>query len=286
MHQVKTFVMATLLILSSGCTLFVDRNDVAEPSISLKQTELASISLEGVELNLTLSIFNPNRFDMNLAGFDYTLSLNSYQVLSDQQRQNIELSGRDTTVVQVPVTVKFEDVHKLVSSITAGDQVDYRFRTTAYVDIPVIGMRHINSRHYAHFPMPKQPAIGISAMDIQDVNSARAKAVLTLDISNPNNFEIAMKEFDYQFFMGKTAWVENANTDIKALAGKERIQIKVPVTLPFSQMDEELAKRITENTASLEYQLKGDMVMDSPLPHFQHMKTNINQWGLIHPDSP
>ncbi len=282
MHQVKALVIATLVFLSSGCTMFVDRNDVAEPTISLKQTELASISLDGVELTLTLSINNPNRFDLELQGFDYTLSLNDYQVLSDQQRQNVEINGHDTTIIQVPVHVEFDDVSKLISSITANDKVEYRFRTTAYVDIPVIGMRHVNSRHHATFPMPKQPAITISDMKIESVNNTRAKATLTLDISNPNNFEIAMKELDYQFFIGKTAWVEKSIIDLKALASKEHIQVKVPVTLPFSQMDEELAKSITEHTA-LEYQLKGDMVMDSPLPHFQQIKTNIDQWGLIRP---
>lgn len=141
---VSLFALSMLLM---SCLNWV----METPSIVVSEISLRPRSLTEVNLFLGLDVQNPNRFDLTLRSFEYTVYLNNEKIGSGHLEKEIMIPASATTRVQVPVIARFKDWGKSLKTIVTGEKLPYKIEGKAVIktafgghDFPFSKEGHIN----------------------------------------------------------------------------------------------------------------------------------------------
>jgi LEA14-like dessication related protein len=100
------------------------------PSFVLRQISLKPRSFTEMNLIVALDVQNPNRFDMTLKSFQYTLYLNRQEIGNGRLEKEILIPSSSTTRIQVPLTANFKDWSRSLSAFIAGGDLPYKIEGT------------------------------------------------------------------------------------------------------------------------------------------------------------
>ena len=138
--------MAVLVVGITACMPKVER-----PRVWLEGARLASIGLGGGVVDVRLSIYNPNSFDLRADGLTYDLDLedgeNGDWVDFTQGRidRDLEVGAGDTVEVSVPVEFTYSGVGRMMQSLLERGAFDYRVSGVVALEGPI--RRDIDYRH-------------------------------------------------------------------------------------------------------------------------------------------
>ena len=131
----KKFLIIILLILSlllASCLGWV----LEKPSIVLSEISLSPRSFTEMNLLLGLDIQNPNRFDLKLTSFEYTVYLNNDEIGNGRLEKELLIPSSSITRVQAPVVAKFKDLGGCMKTIMTGD--DFSYKIAGKADIKTV----------------------------------------------------------------------------------------------------------------------------------------------------
>jgi LEA14-like dessication related protein len=110
-----------------------------KPRVEVVGADVQSVSLEKAELILDVAVANPNALSLVLSGVDYHLRINGEPFLNGREDQRTEIAARGESRVQVPVTLNYADVLRVLRELRshriAGYELDADFRFS----VPVVG---------------------------------------------------------------------------------------------------------------------------------------------------
>jgi LEA14-like dessication related protein len=110
------------------------------PSFTLREIALNPRSFTEMQLLLSLDVQNPNRFDITLRTFEYTVHLNQEEIGSGRLEKELLIPSSSVTRLQAPVAAKFKDLGASVMSILKGKGLPYKIEGKASVKT-VLGSR-------------------------------------------------------------------------------------------------------------------------------------------------
>lgn len=119
-----------LLVFLSGCSLF---QKPQPPEVKLKEVRVESIHLQGARLIFELDAFNPNSSVLAVDSVKYQLELNSKPVTDGAINNRIELKGKETSHVSIPIDIQFSKVFDSLLSALQKPKADYRIYGNAKV---------------------------------------------------------------------------------------------------------------------------------------------------------
>lgn len=111
--------MSFLLILSfflMSCLGWV----LEKPSFVLREILLSPRSFTEMDLLLGLDVENPNRFDLTLKSFEYTVYLNNEEIGQGRLEKEILIPSKSITRVQAPIAASFKNLGASLKSLIAG----------------------------------------------------------------------------------------------------------------------------------------------------------------------
>lgn len=124
---------------------------VQQPEIWLGGVRLASLGLNGGVVDVRLSVYNPNRFDLDASGLTYDLDLGDPEgdgwidFTEGTLDQRLRVGSRDTADVVIPVEFSFRSLGQLSRSLLERGTLEYRVRGAVALEGPIrrdIGYRH------------------------------------------------------------------------------------------------------------------------------------------------
>jgi LEA14-like dessication related protein len=107
-----------------------------KPSFVLREITLSPRSLIEMNLLLGLDVQNPNRFDLTLKSFEYTLYLNNEEIGKGRLEKEILIPSSSIAGVEAPVAASFKNLGGSLMSIIAGftgKDVSYKIEGKAEV---------------------------------------------------------------------------------------------------------------------------------------------------------
>jgi LEA14-like dessication related protein len=104
-----------------------------KPSFTLREITLNPRSLTEIQLLLSLDVQNPNRFDLTLRSFEYTIYLNNEEVGNGRLEKELLVPSSSITRLQAPVAAKFKNLGGSVMSIITGNGLPYKIEGKADV---------------------------------------------------------------------------------------------------------------------------------------------------------
>jgi LEA14-like dessication related protein len=129
MKKQNLIILFALSVLLVSCLSWV----MEEPSIVLREINLRPRSLTEINLLLGLDVQNPNRFDLTLKTFEYTVYLNNEKIGNGRLEKELLIPASSTTRVQAPVVAEFKDWGKSLKTIINGDNLPYKIEGKAVI---------------------------------------------------------------------------------------------------------------------------------------------------------
>ncbi len=253
---------------------------IKDPTVSIAGVNIARLTADGMTLQFTLDVENPNPIPLNLAGFDYALMLDGKQLMAGEKRDKIRIKARGDSRVTVPVSLKFADLSRLVSGGLKKENLDYELKTAALVDLPVVGVKKFPASQKGSFPVPKVPDISLTGIDVKNLTLSGAKVVIGATIDNPNTFGIDINQLIYDLTVNGKPWAKSKLDKKLALQGKGRTNLSIPVELDFLEVGGSLYQMLMQGKG-MNYQLTGDMKFGAGHPLLKAVEAPFSRQGVV-----
>jgi len=115
------------LICLGGCGVQqLTRGELEPPKVALKSLALGRPTGQGLPLECTLLVDNPNPQDLRVLGYDYELQLEGQPVLQGESREEVTLPARGQALVTVPILLKLRALPGLLPSILKEEKLHYQ----------------------------------------------------------------------------------------------------------------------------------------------------------------
>ncbi len=281
--RLSYFFAASIILLLSGCASLeklLGAADVREPEVSLAGTQLSALSFDGAELTMLINVDNPNALPIKLAGFDYALNIDGKPFTQGEQHSGINIDARSSNQVEVPIAFKFTELVNLFKGEGNRDSLPFNIDSKIRVDLPVLGTRTIPASYSNAIPIPSVPSMQVSDVAIDSLSLTGAALTVVMAMDNPNAFGIDLTRLDYNLLVNGKSWAAIKTANVVTLPEKGHAQMSIPVSLSFSDMGMALYQALTQSKA-MEYQLNGDMTLDTTLPLLKNIELPLKQAGAF-----
>lgn len=144
------FALMSLMLLLTGCAAVV-----TAPTVQLDQLKPVAITISGLTIGVDLLVTNPNRFDLTLLGYSYTLQVGGLLLSSGADRQTVVFSAGQQTRITIPAQVRHHDLFTLLQLQHDTERIPYHLVAALQVDSP-LGEKSIPLDQQGLFAVPEQ----------------------------------------------------------------------------------------------------------------------------------
>jgi LEA14-like dessication related protein len=95
---------------------------IERPKVYVEDVRWVGLSTDGIELEVTVKVDNPNAFAAEADKLTYTLELNGVRVVEGRQIERATVPASSSAEVAVPVTVTWEGGAKALEDILEGGE--------------------------------------------------------------------------------------------------------------------------------------------------------------------
>jgi LEA14-like dessication related protein len=275
-------IPCSLLLLASCAEMneLAKMADIKEPSVSLADTRISSLTFDSAELMLNLDVENPNPIPIRLAGFDYALNVDGKTLTHGKQDNGLDIRARDRSQIQLPVGIKFSDLMALTKGFGNKDKVPFNIDANVQVNLPVLGVRSIPVSYKNEIPIPKAPSVSVKNLSVDKVNLTNATVKLELEVDNPNSFGVDLTKLNYDLAVNGQQWAKSSASNVARINKNGKSTVSIPIRLEFATVGMTLYKTLT-SSAPMDYRLQGDMNLDTTLPLLKNVNMPINKAGSV-----
>ena len=121
-YPIQKILLLLFVFFLSACAELAKHTETIKPTAKLTDTRLANINFEQADLVFDLAVENQNPVAINLAGLKYDLKIENQSLVSGVTAQGLEIKPASTSTVQLPVTLKFDDLRKLPGELWQKDK--------------------------------------------------------------------------------------------------------------------------------------------------------------------
>lgn len=271
------FLLITALLLTA-CAQLEKKAEALKPTATLTATRLANINFEQADLIFDVEIENQNPVSINLAGLDYDLKIENQSLISGVAAKGLKIDASSTSKVELPLTLKFDDLKKLPGKLWERDRFAYQLDTKTVVDLPIIGHYEIPLSKTGELPVPKLPNVKLKDVKISSLSFKGAEIVAEVEVDNPNAFDLGFSDFNYQLNINKQSWGKGKLQQKNIVPMNGSAIIKVPLSLDLLSIGQSAYKTLL-NKEPFEYQLKGGITLDTGIELLRDYKMPLDITG-------
>ncbi|MBC8184238.1 LEA type 2 family protein [candidate division KSB1 bacterium] len=286
MHQKLTFklffilAISTLTIILFQCAALQEMVNIQKPRVSVNDVRLTGLNLQKINLVFDVNIQNPNALSATLAGFDYDFQLGGSSFITGRQDKQLIIESMGQSQVEIPVSLTFKEIYQTYQSLKNQDSTNYKLACGLMFDLPVLGRTRIPVSKSGDVPLIKIPKVNIGSLKLKKLSFSGADLLLNLELDNPNNFSFVLDKLNYDFAINSKTWAKGLTQEKLSIKKKGKSTVSIPLTLNFMQMGRTIYNIITSNK-TLNYNLIGDVDLNSSIPMMKNVNLPINRSGQI-----
>jgi LEA14-like dessication related protein len=149
-----TFWDAVLLIVLASSLVSCLGLFLKEPTITINKIVVSPRSLAEMSLIIGLEVKNPNRFDLTIKSFEYTVFLNGEEIGTGHLEKELTVPSQAVTDVDVPVAATFKNLGGSLIALISASDLPYKITGRAIVttalgsrDFTILSEGQINLKH-------------------------------------------------------------------------------------------------------------------------------------------
>lgn len=136
MRKVVLLATAATVIAGSACAS-LGRSVFDEPVVTFKEVKLNGIGLTGGDLDVVLSVYNPNKFDLKATQLTYQLLVDTLPLGQGALAERFVVPEKDSSTVRIPISFSYAGLGAAGRQLLQSGAVNYRVRGDVTVDTPL-----------------------------------------------------------------------------------------------------------------------------------------------------
>jgi LEA14-like dessication related protein len=150
-------VFLAALALSACSGLGLERV-FQQPTVELEGAQVLGLDLQRADLRFDFRVGNPNGVTLPLSGIDYELLVNGGRLLQGTQDRRIDIAPRGESRVELPVSVRYQDLIEAWRSLRDRDRSGYEIRADFLFDVPLLGQVRVPVKERGDLNLPSLPS--------------------------------------------------------------------------------------------------------------------------------
>uniref|UniRef100_A0A803M5G6 Water stress and hypersensitive response domain-containing protein n=2 Tax=Chenopodium quinoa TaxID=63459 RepID=A0A803M5G6_CHEQI len=245
-----------------------------KPTADVSGIHIPHISLHKAELVLDVLVKNPNPVPIPLVDINYCIDSEGRKLISGLIPDAGTIHAHGSETIKIPVCLIYDDIKQTYKDIKPGSIIPYRLKVDLIIDVPVLGRITIPLEKHGKIPIPYKPDIDIEKIKFKRFSFEETVATIHLKIENKNDFDLGLKDLDYEVWLGH---VNIGGADLeksKNLPQNGISYMDLPVTFRPKEFGSALWDMIRGRGTG--YSMKGNINVDTP---FGEMKLPISKEG-------
>ena len=144
----KILLVLSMLLLSA-CSAFVTK-----PEITLKDIKLAGLNQKGLDIDVYLSVYNPNSFDLHLKDYSYDLKIMSLPLAKGNSRTTCDFGSKSASDLLITVKIPYNGLTEILKHHPNPDAVPYQLHADMAVG-SALGSFNVPVSKSGAFAIPK-----------------------------------------------------------------------------------------------------------------------------------
>ena len=142
MRKLLTTLSIASLALTAACggsrapAPYVPPIPFDEPTVAIRDVRLAGAGLTGGSMDIVLSVYNPNDYDVQAPRLSYQLYVGDTRLSDGYYDAPVALPAHDSAMVKVPATFSYLTMKRAGLAVAGNGTVDYRMLGRISVGTP------------------------------------------------------------------------------------------------------------------------------------------------------
>jgi LEA14-like dessication related protein len=136
MRKLAVVTALAAALAGAGCAS-LGRQVFEEPVVTFKGVQINGLGVSGGALDVILSVYNPNGFDLNATRLTYRLLVDSAEVGTGAIDQRFTVQDNDSTVVRLPINFQYAGLGAAGRQLLSSGTVNYRVLGDVTVSTPL-----------------------------------------------------------------------------------------------------------------------------------------------------
>jgi LEA14-like dessication related protein len=237
-------VLAPFILTATGCA-------GGRPKACVDEVRYSNFTMKSVDLLFDVAVDNPYYVPLPLEKMDYMLCSADTGLATGSAQVDTLAPNRGVQTVTVPVTVNIDKLAPL------GAIVPVKADMVLAVDSPFMGDIGLKFVTETRIPVPAAPEVEVPTMEWSTFTWDKAVGVATVNILNPNTFDISVEKWEYRLVLGGHELIQGVTEEVPVLEAGATAQITIPVDMVPSRLGEAVFRAMAEEDA--EYDAVGIM---------------------------
>lgn len=282
-HYVRTLKIGSLFLFIAffhSCAQLNELTNISKPSASVVDMNITGLTLQDIELTADIEIDNPNSVGVDMTSYTYSLDINEKNFVAGNAQRGLKIDAKNSSMVQVPVTLTFLELLQTFQSMRDQDESDYKFAASFGFDLPVLGTVEVPVQYSGKIPVVKQPSISLAKFSVESLSITGADLLVELNVQNPNAFQLLVDDLNFDLEVnGLKSFSGKVNETIN-IGSHSAQTVKLPFNISFLNAGM-AAYRLLNSDEDLDYKLTGSTLIGSDLPYFKKSNFNFDKSGSV-----
>jgi len=122
----RRFAVAALAALALGGCASLGLGGFKEPIVHFNDAKIRGLGLSGGAMDIVLSVYNPNKFDLNATRLTYRLFVEDKELGTGALEQAFKVQDNDSTYVTIPVNFTYAGLGAAGRQLLTSGSINYR----------------------------------------------------------------------------------------------------------------------------------------------------------------
>jgi len=136
MRKVVLLAAAAAMVTGSACAS-LGRRMFEEPVVTFKEVKLNGLGLSGGDLDVVLSVYNPNNFQLKATRLTYRLMVDTLPLGTGALAERFIVPEGDSSLVRIPISFSYAGLGAAGRQLLQSGAVNYRVLGDVTVDTPL-----------------------------------------------------------------------------------------------------------------------------------------------------
>ena len=244
---------------SSGCAWL--RTVTKKPKVALKKVDVTGVDFREARLRADVEVENRIPVPVKLAKVDWGVKIDGKSLVSGDISQAMEIPANGVLPVQIPFTLKFEDLYRISQKYKDQDEAPFRLEGSLSVETPV-GPISLPFHHDGKVPVLKIPQIDLAKAEVKGVSFTGAELRFKFNVKNPNKVALDLRSLDYALTLAGAKILDGELPNVLKVPGKGQGSFDADVRVSFAQAA--AAAQAIANKSNAAYSLDGTLAAGTP----------------------
>jgi len=207
-----------------------------EPVISFHSASITNITISNAQILCKIQVQNPNTYEIPFPHTGWKLFINDKSYKNGEVKTDGKIKAQSTVFIDVPVKVEYLDFFKTFKPLIGSKQASYKIAIAVKYSYPDFGEKVWNFDNTGDLPLLQLPSINSPNMVIESVDHSKAQILVTLNIENPNVFEIPSPRISYDYQLNKKSFIKGIIENETPLAPSSVTPVKFRMVVNYSDL--------------------------------------------------